>query len=125
MLAVKSKYHSIQAPLIYKSPVEDLDDSNLAKLVVHLVKLFEKEKMNIALLTSNTKVKHQVSLVPNLDILSLKCWDYMLLLLLEAIGHVVRLKNSWMIKARPVCTLQMRICLENQKSTNLKMIMII
>jgi len=43
MLAVKSKYHSIQAPLIYKSPVEDLDDSNLAKLVVHLVKLFEKE----------------------------------------------------------------------------------
>ena len=43
MLAVKSKYHSIQAPLIYKCPVEDLDDSNLAKLIVHLVKLFEKE----------------------------------------------------------------------------------
>lgn len=43
MLSVKSKYHSILAPLIYKSPVEDLDDSNLAKLIVHLVKLFEKE----------------------------------------------------------------------------------
>ena len=43
MLAVKSKYHSIQAPLIYKSPVDDLDDTNMAKLVVHLVKLFEKE----------------------------------------------------------------------------------
>ena len=43
MLAVKSKYHSIQATLIYKSPVEDLDDSNLAKLIVHLVKLFKKE----------------------------------------------------------------------------------
>ena len=43
MLAVKSKYHSIQAPLFYNSSVEDLDDSNMAKLVVHLVKLFEKE----------------------------------------------------------------------------------
>lgn len=44
MLAVESKYYSIQAPLIYKSPVEDLNDSNMAKLIVHLVKLFEKEK---------------------------------------------------------------------------------
>lgn len=44
MLAVESKYYSIQAPSIYKSPVEDLKDSNMAKLVVHLVKLFEKEK---------------------------------------------------------------------------------
>lgn len=43
MLAVESKYYSIQAPLIYRSPVEDLDDSNMAKLVVHTVKLFEKE----------------------------------------------------------------------------------
>ena len=43
MLAVESNYYSIQAPLIYKSPVEDLNDSNMAKLVVHLVKLFEKE----------------------------------------------------------------------------------
>ena len=43
MLAVESKYCSIQTPLIYKSPVEDLDDSHMAKLVVHLVKLFEKE----------------------------------------------------------------------------------
>ena len=44
MLAEESKYYSIQAPLIYKSPVEDLNESNMAKLVVHLVKLFEKEK---------------------------------------------------------------------------------
>ena len=43
MLAVESKYYSIQAPLIYKSPVEDLDDFHIVKLVVHLVKLFEKE----------------------------------------------------------------------------------
>ena len=43
MLVVKSQYHSIQAPLIYKTPVDDLDDTNMAKLVVHLVKLFEKE----------------------------------------------------------------------------------
>ena len=44
MLAVESNYYSIQVPLIYKSPVEDLDDSHMAKLVVHLVKLFKKEK---------------------------------------------------------------------------------
>ena len=44
MLAVESKYYSIQASLIYKSPVEDLDDSHMAKLVVHLVRSFEKEK---------------------------------------------------------------------------------
>ena len=29
MLAVESKYYSIQAPLIYRTPVEDLDDSNI------------------------------------------------------------------------------------------------
>lgn len=44
MLAVESKYYSIQASLIYKSPVEDFDDSHMAKLIVHLVKSFEKEK---------------------------------------------------------------------------------
>lgn len=44
MLAVESKYYSIQAPLIYRSPVDDLDDSNMVKLVVHLVTLFKKEK---------------------------------------------------------------------------------
>ena len=44
MLAVESKYYSIQSSLIYKSPVEDLDDSHMAKLVVHLVRSFEKEK---------------------------------------------------------------------------------
>ena len=44
MLVVESKYYSIQASLIYKSPVEDLDDSHMAKLVVHLVRSFEKEK---------------------------------------------------------------------------------
>ena len=43
MLVVEKEYCSIQAPLIYKSPVEDLDDSHMAKLVVHLVKLFENE----------------------------------------------------------------------------------
>ena len=43
MLAVESNYYSIQTPLIYKSPVEDLNDFHLAKLVVYLVKLFEKE----------------------------------------------------------------------------------
>ena len=47
MLAVESKYYSIQAHLIYKSPVEDLNDSNMAKLVVHLVKLFEKENTEL------------------------------------------------------------------------------
>ena len=47
MLAVESKYYSIQAPLIHKSPVEDLNDSNMAKLVVHLVKLFEKENTEL------------------------------------------------------------------------------
>ena len=47
MLAVESEYYSIQAPLIHKSPVEDLDDSNMAKLVVHLVKLFEKENTEL------------------------------------------------------------------------------
>ena len=43
MLAVESRYYSIQAPLIYRAPVEDLDDSNMVKLVAHLVNLFEKE----------------------------------------------------------------------------------
>ncbi|MBR0371364.1 MAG: transposase [Methanobrevibacter sp.] len=47
MLAVESEYYSIQAPLIHKSPVEDLNDSNMAKLVVHLVKLFEKENTEL------------------------------------------------------------------------------
>lgn len=44
MLSVEKEYYSIQAPLIYKSPVDDLEDNHLAKLIVHLVKLFEKEK---------------------------------------------------------------------------------
>ena len=43
MLAVESNYYSIQAPLIYKTPVDYLDDFHLAKIVVHLVKLFKKE----------------------------------------------------------------------------------
>ena len=43
MLEVENKYYSFQSPLFYKSPVEYLDDSHMAKLVVHLVKLFEKE----------------------------------------------------------------------------------
>ena len=47
MIAVESRYYSIQAPLIYRSPVEDLDDSNMAKLVVHLVNLFEKENLEL------------------------------------------------------------------------------
>lgn len=47
----------------------------------------------------------------------------MFLLLIEAIDHAVRLKNFLMIKVKPVCTLLMKNCLENQKSTNLKMIM--
>ena len=116
MLAVKSKYHSIQAPLIYKSPVEDLDDSNLAKLIVHLVKLFEKENPELF------KGKAPGTPGPKFKYSSLKCWDYMLLLLLETIDHVVRLKDSLMIKVRPVCTLLMRNYLKNQKSTNLKTI---
>ena len=47
MLAVESNYYSIQTPLIYKSPVEDLNDFHLAKLVVYLVKLFEKENLGL------------------------------------------------------------------------------
>lgn len=43
MLAVESNYCSIQLPLIYKTPVDYLDEFHFAKLVVHLVKLFEKE----------------------------------------------------------------------------------
>ena len=43
MLAVESKYYCIQTPLICRSPVEYLDDSNMAKFIVHLVNLFEKE----------------------------------------------------------------------------------
>ena len=43
MLSVAREYYSIQTPLIYKSPVDDLDDYHLAKLIVYLVKLFENE----------------------------------------------------------------------------------
>lgn len=43
MIAIENEYYSIQSPLIYKNPVDDLDDSHLAKLIVHLVKLFKKE----------------------------------------------------------------------------------
>ena len=43
MLAVESKYFSIQVPLIYKSPVDDLDDFHMSKLVVYLIKSFEDE----------------------------------------------------------------------------------
>ena len=43
MLSVVREYYSIQTPLIYKSPVDDLDDYHLAKLIVYLVKLFENE----------------------------------------------------------------------------------
>ena len=114
MLAVESKYYSIQAPLIYKSPVEDLDDSHMAKLVVHLVKLFEEEKPEL--------FNGKAEVVRNSNIPNLKCWDYILLLLLGAIDHVVRLKLFSMIKAKPVCTLLMKNYLENQKSTNLKTI---
>ena len=47
MLAVENRYYSIQTPLIYRTPVEDLSDSNMAKLVVYLVKLFEKENPDL------------------------------------------------------------------------------
>ena len=47
MLAVESKHYSIQSPLIYKSPVEYIDDYHLAKLIVHLVNLFKKENPNL------------------------------------------------------------------------------
>lgn len=43
MLSVVREYYSIQTPLICKSPVDDLDDYHLAKLIVYLVKLFENE----------------------------------------------------------------------------------
>ena len=60
MLTVEREYYSIQAPLIYKSPVEDLDDNNMAKLIVYLVNLFEKEKIKVYL-----KVKLAELLVQN------------------------------------------------------------
>ena len=43
MLAVDKEYYDIQTPLIYKNPVDELDDHHLAKLIVYLVKSFEKE----------------------------------------------------------------------------------
>ena len=43
MIAVENEYYSIQAPLIYKNPVDDLDNNHLVKLIIHLVKLFKKE----------------------------------------------------------------------------------
>ena len=67
MLAVESNYYSIQTPLIYKSPVEDLNDFHLAKLVVYLVKLFEKKTSDYS------KVKPKVHLVRNSGIHCLKC----------------------------------------------------
>ena len=69
------------------------------------------------------KVRRKELLVRNSDILNLKCWVYMFLLLLEDIGLVVGLKSFLMIKVKPVDTLLMRNYLENQKSINLKMIM--
>ena len=47
MLTVEREYYSIQAPLIYKSPVEDLDDNHMVKLIVYLVNLFEKENKSL------------------------------------------------------------------------------
>ena len=67
MLVVESKYYSIQAPLIYKSPVEDLDDSHITKLVVHLVKLFKEEKLELF------KGKAAGVPGPNSNIPNLKC----------------------------------------------------
>lgn len=43
MIAVEKEYYSIQTPLIYRSPVEDLNDDHLSKLSVYLVNFFEKE----------------------------------------------------------------------------------
>ena len=43
MIVVEREYYSYQPPLIYKNPVEDLDDTNVVKLIVYLVKQFEKE----------------------------------------------------------------------------------
>ena len=47
MLAVDKTYYSIQTPLIYKSPVDDLDDYHMVKLIVYLIKLFEKENTGL------------------------------------------------------------------------------
>ena len=47
MLAVDKEYYSIQAPLIYKPPVDDLDDYHMVKLIVYLIKLFEKENAGL------------------------------------------------------------------------------
>ena len=43
MLAIDRKYSIIQVPLIYNPPVDGLVNHHLAKLIVYLVKLFEKE----------------------------------------------------------------------------------
>ena len=43
MIAVESNYYSIQLPLICQTPVDYLDEFHMTKLIVHLVKLFEKE----------------------------------------------------------------------------------
>ena len=50
------------------------------------------------------KVRRKELLVRNSDILNLKCWVYMFLLLLEDIGLVVGLKSFLMIKVKPVDT---------------------
>lgn len=47
MLAVDKEYYSIQTPLICRSPVDDLDDYHMVKLIVYLVKLFEKENAGL------------------------------------------------------------------------------
>lgn len=47
MLAVDKTYYSIQTPLICKSPVDDLDDYHMVKLIVYLIKLFEKENAGL------------------------------------------------------------------------------
>lgn len=117
MLAVEREYYSIQTPLINETPVDYLDDDNMVKLVVYLINLFENGTPELF------KDKADDVPDPKLDILYLKCWDCMFLRHLMVKDPVVRLKGFLMIKARPVCTLPMKNCLENQRLISLKMIM--
>ena len=113
MLVIESKYHYIQAFLIYKGLIGDLEDSNIVNLVVHLVKLFEKENSELF------KGKPLEFRVQNSGMINLKYWDHIFFLLLDAIDLAVRLKLFLTIKSKPACTLLMINYLENQKINQL------
>ena len=102
MLVVGRKYSGIQVFLIYNMFVDDLDDNHLAKLIVYLVKLFEKENCDLF------KCKARGVSGPKFKYFTSEMLTLYFLLLLEVIDYAVRLKNLLMIKSKPVNTLLMK-----------------